>query len=147
MKAKTNLPFWAQCHESRPRVLVILVILAVFLPTGAFTQSNSQATRKVQKQGGTTKLRIEVTAGEKSRPVENASVYVRYVEESLLKKKNREMNVKTNRDGVVKVPDVPRGRVLIQVIAEGWKTYGRWYDLESDEQTVKVHLEKPPRWY
>jgi len=130
-----------------PKVFVVVVMLAMFLPVGAFGQSNSQAKRKAEKQSGATRLRIEVTAGEKGQPVENASVYVRYVEESLLKNKNREMNLKTNRDGVVKVPEVPRGKALIQVIAEGWKTFGRWYNLESDEQTIKIHLEKPPRWY
>jgi hypothetical protein len=143
---------WKTCSgqsimKAVPKVFVVLVMLTVLLPAGTPGQSHSQAKRKAEKQSGTTKLRIEVTAGEKSQPVENASIYVRYVEESLLKNKNREMNLKTNRDGVVKVPEVPRGKVLIQVIAEGWKTFGRWYDLESDEQTIKIHLEKPPRWY
>jgi hypothetical protein len=36
---------------------------------------------------------------------------------------------------------------LIQVVADGWKTYGRWYDITEAKQTIKVHLEKPPRWY
>ncbi len=129
------------------KVVAVLGAWVLFLPAAVLCQSNSQLKGKAEKQGGTTKLRIEVTAGEKNQPVENASVYVRYVEEGLLKEKKREMNVKTNREGVAKVPDVPRGKVLIQVIAEGWKTFGRWYELDSDEQTIKIHLEKPPRWY
>jgi hypothetical protein len=36
---------------------------------------------------------------------------------------------------------------LIQVIAEGWKTYGRWLDITDPKQAIKVHLEKPPKWY
>ncbi len=129
------------------KVVAVLGAWVLFLPAGVLCQSKSQPKGKAGKQGGTTKLRIEVTAGEKKQPVENASVYVRYVEEGLLKEKKREMNVKTNREGVAKVPDVPRGKVLIQAIAEGWKTFGRWYELDSDEQTIKIHLEKPPRWY
>jgi hypothetical protein len=83
------------------------------------------------------RITIEVTGGEKSIPVENASVYVKFIEEHSLKKdKKLEMNVKTSRDGV-----------LIQVIAEGWKTYGRWLDITDPKQTIKVHLEKPPKWY
>jgi len=94
------------------------------------------------------RITIEVTGGEKSTPVENASVYVKFIEEHSLKKdKKLEMNVKTSREGIAHVPNAPMGRVLIQVIAEGWKTYGRWLDITDPKQTIKVHLEKPPKWY
>ncbi len=95
-----------------------------------------------------TRITIEVTGGEKSVPVENASVYVKFIEEHSLKKdKKLEMNVKTSRDGIAHVPNAPMGRVLVQVVAEGWKTYGRWLDITDPKQTIKVHLEKPPKWY
>jgi hypothetical protein len=94
------------------------------------------------------RITIEVTGGDKESPVENASVYVKFVEERKIKKdKKFELNVKTNRDGTTHVPNAPMGRVLIQVIAEGWKTYGRWYDITDAKQTIKIHLEKPPKWY
>jgi hypothetical protein len=94
------------------------------------------------------RITIEVSGGEKETPVENASVYVKYVEERKLKKdKKLELNVKTNRDGVAHVPNAPLGRVLIQVIAEGWKTYGRWYDITDTKQVFKIRLQRPPKWY
>jgi hypothetical protein len=72
---------------------------------------------------GPTRLTIEVTGGDKSVPVENASVYVKYIEQrSLRKDKKVELNVKTNREGIARVPDAPIGRALIQIIADGWKT-------------------------
>src|SRR5260370_2434090 len=92
-----------------------------------------------------TRITIEVTGGEKSVPVENASVYVKFIEEHSLKKdKKLEMNVKTSRDGIAHVPNAPMGRVLVQVVAEGWKTYGRCLAIADPTQTIKVHLEKPP---
>src|SRR5713226_7726172 len=95
-----------------------------------------------------TRITIEVTGGEKSVPVENASVYVKFIEEHSLKKdKKLEMNVKTSRDGIAHVPSAPMGRVWVQVIAEGWHTYGRWLDITDPKQTIKVHLEKPQKWY
>jgi len=95
-----------------------------------------------------TRITIEVTGGEKSIPVENASVYVKFIEErSLRKDKKLEMNVKTSRDGIAHVPNAPMGRVLVQVVAEGWKTYGHWMDITDPKQTIKVHLERPPKWY
>ena len=95
-----------------------------------------------------TRITIEVTGGEKDAPVENASVYVKFIEEHAIKKdKKLEMNVKTSRDGIAHVPNAPMGRILVQVVAEGWKTYGRWLDLTDPKQTIKVHLERPPKWY
>ncbi len=127
------------------RKLLILCAFALSAAGAAFGQSGQQPKGKPQKP---TRLRIEVTAGEKNQPVENASVYVKYAQErALAKDKKIEMNLKTNRDGVAKAPEIPRGKVLVQVIAEGWKPFGRWYDLEEDEQTIKIRLEKPPRWY
>jgi hypothetical protein len=134
--------------NSRLRKVVILGAAALVFPSAILCQSKPEAKGKDQKPSGVTKLRIEVMGGEKKQPVENASVYVKYVQErALAKDKKFEMNFKTNREGVTKVPEVPRGKVLIQVVAEGWKPFGRWYDLEEGQQTIKIHLEKPPRWY
>jgi hypothetical protein len=95
-----------------------------------------------------TRITIEVTGGEKSVPVENASVYVKFIEERTIRKdKKLEMNVKTSHEGIAHVPNAPLGRVLVQVVAEGWKTYGRWLDITDPKQTIKVHLERPPKWY
>lgn len=133
-------------------------ILTVFLPLTLSAQSEQTGKRqepesekkekRSDKEEALTRLRIEVSAGEKAEPVENASIYVRYVEERTLGRDRKiEMNVKTNREGRASVARVPRGKVLVQVIATGWKTFGQWYDLEKDEETIKIRLQKPPRWY
>ncbi len=96
------------------------------------------------------KLRISVIAAETGKPVGNASVYIRFPEGKTFfthKDKQAEMNFKTNQDGSVKVPGVPRGKVLIQIIAPGWHTYGKWYDVAKDEEEIEIKLDKPPRWY
>jgi hypothetical protein len=96
----------------------------------------------------TSRMTIEVSGGEKSVPIENASIYIKYVEERKVKSnKTVELNVKTNRDGAAHVPDAPIGRALVQVVADGWKTYGRWYDVTDAKQTIKIHLDRPPKWY
>ncbi len=124
--------------------LSALLGLAALAPGGSYGQDKE----KKDKEPGVTRLRIEVTGGEKNQVVENASVYVRFAQgRALAKDKKVELNVKTNRDGIAKVPEIPSGKVVIQVVAEGWKPFGRWYDLEGGDQTIKIHLEKPPRWY
>jgi hypothetical protein len=94
------------------------------------------------------KLTIEVSGGEKNVAVENASVYLKYSEEKKLRKdKKYALNVKTNRDGSAHIPDPPPGKVLIQVVADGWKTFGRYYDLNDSGSVIKIHLDRPTKWY
>lgn len=149
-------------EKRRSTVIALLVILGliVFAPAGLWSQKNEQSKSGKQEQDakaqkaeeereeGTTHLRIEVVAGEKDEPVDSASVYVRFVRPRTMgKDKKIEMNVKTNRNGVAVIPSVPRGKVTIQVIAQGWKTFGQWYDLDKAEQTIQIKLQRPPRWY
>jgi hypothetical protein len=134
---------------SRPRLpsLVLSFLAASAVCVAAQDPSPPPAPAPAQTEQPT-RLTIEVTGGEKAVPVENASVYVKYVEEHAIKKdKKLELNVKTNRDGVAHVAEAPLGRALIQIIAEGWKTYGRWYDITDPHQVVKIRLERPPKWY
>ena len=93
------------------------------------------------------RLTIEITGGDADKPIENASVYHKTQEDRLIKDKKTEVNVKTNMQGIAHVPQPPVGRVLIQVVAEGWKPYGHWYDITDSKQVVKIHLDRPPKWY
>ena len=94
------------------------------------------------------RLTIVVTGGEEKKPIDSASVYVRYVEEHKHgRDKKIEMNLKTNQSGVCHVPVIPPGKFLVQVIAEGWKTYGEYYDISQTEQTINITLVRPPTWY
>jgi hypothetical protein len=138
------------------RPLRLTIAFAIALATGAALrpgpgrQEDAPAASKTRtsKSEQISRITIEVSGGENEKPVENASVYLKYVEERKIRKdKKVELNVKTNRDGTAHVPDAPMGRVLVQVVADGWKTYGRWYDITEAKQVIKVHLEKPPRWY
>jgi len=95
-----------------------------------------------------TRLTIEVNGGTNNVAVEDASVYLKYEEARKLRKdKKYALNVKTNHDGKAHIPDPPLGRVLIQVVADGWKSYGQYYDLKDPAAVIKIHLDRPPKWY
>ena len=126
-------------HRSR---MAVALMLAAAMWLGG--QGLAQGVDKPPEEG-TVKIKIHVTAGGENKPVANASVYVRYAENK--KEKLAELDLKTNEDGTVKVPELPKGRMLIQVVAPGWKTFGKYYDLEKDEEEVTIHLENRPRWY
>jgi hypothetical protein len=123
---------------------------AIALLTAGLVLAQATPDEKKQKPDDslTTKIRIVITGGEKDQPIVGASVYVRFTEPKFLHKdKLVEMNLKTNLEGIVKVPEIPRGRTQIQVIARGWKTYGKWYDLQNEEETIKIKLDRPTKWY
>ena len=128
-----------------------ILVCAIFAAAFSFAQADKDKEKDKEKGKDSevvTRLRVEVTAGEKSEPVDSASVYVKYQKERLLAKDRMvEMNLKTNRQGIATSPAVPRGKVLVQVIAPGWKTFGKWYDLNNEEEVIKINLQKPPRWY
>jgi hypothetical protein len=96
----------------------------------------------------TTKLRIHVTDNS-GKAVPNASVYVRYNKAGgfLHKDKLAELDLKTDLEGMVKVPPVPQGNIMVQVIATGWHTFGKWYQIDKDEDTIDIKLAPPAHWY
>lgn len=111
-------------------------------------QITSPPTEKdYQGSDGVARLKIIITNAD-GHPVGNASVYVRYPKPGTLFRHDslQELDLKSNMDGSVKVPEVPQGKVQIQVIAKGWHTFGEWYDVKNDG-TVTIKLQEPPHWY
>jgi hypothetical protein len=137
------------------QVPIVSCVAALFVFSASHAPAHAQSapnnppkTQAPKPEEQTSHVTVEVSGGEEDKPVENASVYIKYVDErKIFKDKKIELNVKTNREGAAHVPSAPMGRALIQVVADGWKTYGRWYDISEPKQTFKVHLEKPPKWY
>ncbi len=115
-------------------------------PTSKDKSSKNDAT--IPDDAGMTKIRLRVTNNQ-DKPVPNASVYIRFNESGGLFHKDHlsEMNFKTNDDGSVKVPEVPIGKVLIQIVAKGYHTYGKWYDIAKDPDEISIKLDPPPHWY
>lgn len=116
------------------------------------SDSNERSSQKEKKdpksKQPTVKLKIQVSTN-KDKPIGNASVYVRFNQSGGVfhHDKLAELNLKTNQDGSVKVPEIPQGQIMIQVIAPGWHTFGKWYDIEKDEDLIQINLEPPPHLY
>lgn len=94
----------------------------------------------------TTRLRIEVkTQG--GNPIDRAAVIVNFVEGrskiKLGKKIVKHWELRTNQEGWAKIPPIPQGKLLIQVIAKGYKTHGETYDVNEEERTIEIKLQPP----
>ena len=122
-------------------LLAMLFGLALSMP--ALNAQSDKAPAAADKRNATSRLRIELTGGDSNKPVADASVYLRFPDQ-----KKVELDLKTNQEGIARSPEIRQGKVLIQVVAQGWKTYGEYHDVTESEQTIQIHLVKPPiKWY
>lgn len=97
-----------------------------------------------------TKLLIEVKSYG-GKPIDRASVVVRFVEgrsiAKLGKKVRTTFEMRTNQDGQARVPAIPKGKILIQVIAKGYQTFGKTFEVEEAEKTIEIKLNPPQPQY
>lgn len=97
-------------------------------------------------------VRIQVEVRTLSdKPIDRAAVIVDFVEgrsvAKLGKKIIKHWEVRTNQEGIAKIPALPEGKVRIQVVALGYQTFGQTYDVQGDQQTIRVKLNPPQPQY
>jgi hypothetical protein len=63
------------------------------------------------------------------------------------KKMMTHWETRTNQDGIVKVPQIPQGEILIQVIAKGYQTFGQKFAVDEEDKTIEVKLNPPQPQY
>ncbi len=132
-----DLPCSAREIMGAMRKLVLL--LALLLPV--VTLSADDLTR----------LQIRVT-NERGKPVDRASVIVKFVSgrsvKALgLKKSRLSWELKSSQEGMAKIPGIPKGKILIQVIAKNYQTFGDTFDIDEDERVVDIVLKDPQSQY
>jgi hypothetical protein len=123
------------------RLLVLLTVAEVADPCSYSKGQERDAAKKLVR------LRIEVTAAESGHPLEGAQVTLRYSREGLSSsEKPREVNGKTDKEGVFAPPPVPSGKASVEVTAAGRKTHLRWYEIAKDNGVLSIRLEPLARW-
>src|SRR5687767_8958881 len=112
-----------------------LTIAVALLPFATFADDDEM-----------TRLNVEVQslAG---KPIDRASVIVDFVEgrsvAKLGKKVMKHWEVRTNQEGVAKVPPLPEGKVRVQVIAKGYQTFGQTFEVSGAQKTLTIKLNPP----
>jgi hypothetical protein len=127
-----------------------LALLALFMLVllGARTQSSPQESQdennpppqepdKAVKKRATTKLHVVVTAGQDPKPIAAAQVDVTSKEEGV----TFSASARTDTGGVADFLTVPRGKVLIQVVARHWNAGGVLRNLQGEKETVEIKLQ------
>jgi 5-hydroxyisourate hydrolase-like protein (transthyretin family) len=95
------------------------------------------------------KLTVHVASALSGRPVDRASVIVRFKSGIgvNLKKIQTSWETKTNQEGNVTLPTMPQGQIMVQVIADYYQTFGGTFTTDKAEQTIDIKLNAPQPQY
>jgi Carboxypeptidase regulatory-like domain len=85
------------------------------------------------------------------KPVENASVIVKFVKgrskAKLGKKIRLDWELRSNQEGLAKIPPIPQGTILVQIIAKDYQTFGQDFDVDEEQKTLEITLNPPQPQY
>jgi hypothetical protein len=96
-----------------------------------------------------TKLTIQVKS-KSGKPIDHASVIVKFEGRSVAKfgkKVRTEWEQQTNEEGVAKIPALPQGTILVQVIAKNYQTFGQDFEVKEEQKTLEITLNPPQAQY
>jgi len=136
----------------RRSLLRLCVLLAVFgmvlTATGLRAQDDSDSSprgRKYKAPPPAARIQVTVLKDFNGKPIENASVIFHPIEGD---KDKGSMELKTNEDGKAIIDVIPIGdTVRLQIIANGYQTYGQDYKIDKDEMSMQVRLKRPAAQY
>ena len=97
-----------------------------------------------------TKINI-VLKDQAGKPVDHASVVVRFVQGHSVVKLGRAIRttfeLRSNQEGEARIPSIPQGKILVQIIAKGYQTFGQTFDITEEEKTLEITLNPPQQQY
>jgi hypothetical protein len=118
--------------------LVLVALLCSATLSLSQKNDNSQMPPTSKDIRRTCTVLIEVSADDSADKIDRAIVHVESREEG----ERFTKELKTNRDGVIRFSQVPQGRLLIQVTAEQYQTFGDNFLLTQENQTIRITLKK-----
>src|SRR5213080_4906506 len=87
-----------------------------------------------------------VVRDENGKPVRNAAVVMHPVNEDG-KQQRSGLELKTDADGKASFDGVPYGKLRIQVLAQGFQTFGDDYDVNKPEMEITIRIKRPSGQY
>lgn len=91
-------------------------------------------------------ISFRVLKEDNGKPVRNAAVILHDVNEKG-KASAGGMELKTDAEGNASYSGLPYGKVLVQVIAPGFQTYGENFEINEASKTITIKLKRPQEQY
>jgi hypothetical protein len=127
------------------RALIAVLLFAVSLSGSLFAQDAQHRGRKYNPPPPTAKITVTVVKATNGKPVENAAVVFHPMKNG---KDQGGLELKSNEEGRVSIDVIPIGTtVRLQIIANGFQTFGEDYDITGDSKDITVKLKPPDKQY
>jgi hypothetical protein len=128
------------------RLTVMLAVAGmVFAAAGLHAQDNTRWTRKYKVPPQSSRIQVTVLKADNGKPVENAAVIFHPVQGEHDK---GAMELKSDEDGKAVIDVIPVGdTVRLQVIANGFQTYGQDFKVDKTDMTMEIRLKRPGAQY
>lgn len=128
--------------RSLRRFAVFVSMLVLVAGLAASAQDTTRRGRKYKAPPPTSRVNVTILRYDDGKPIENAAVVFHLIGDK------GNMELKTNEDGKTMIDVLPTGsRVLVQVIAHGYKTYGGDYNVDKVEKSIEIKLRRPGQQY
>jgi hypothetical protein len=122
-----------------------VLVLSLCMPLAVSAQDTTKRGRKYTPPPPTCKITVTVTKATTGKPVENAGVIFHPIKNG---KDEGNMELKTNEEGKAVLDVVPIGdTVRLQIIANGFQTYGADYQIDTATKDIEVKLLRPGKQY
>lgn len=120
--------------------MVAGVVLAMLATTGVAMG------QKDKDEEPTSWIYFSVVKDDNGKPVRNAAVIMHSVNVKG-KQERGGMELKTNAEGKADFDGIPYGPLRIQVLAQGFQTYGEDFDIEKSKTEITIKLKRPQGQY
>jgi hypothetical protein len=128
--------------RSHRRFLASVAVLWLAASIAVFPQDASHRGRKYKAPPPTSRIEVTILRNDDGKPIENAAVVFQ------LEGDKGNMELKTNEDGKALIDVLPTGsKVLLQVLAKGFQTYGGDYKIDKAQMSIQVKLKRPGQQY
>jgi hypothetical protein len=98
--------------------------------------------QKDKEDEPTSWIYFQVVKDESGKPVRNAAVVMHSVNEGG-KQARGGMELKTDPDGKANFDGIPFGMLRVQVLAQGYQTFGEDYEVKTSKTEITVKLKRP----
>jgi Carboxypeptidase regulatory-like domain len=120
--------------------ILIAGVLTILAMAGA------AAGQKDKEEGPTSWLNFVVVKDDNGKPVRNAAVIMHPVNPTGKQGKGG-MELKTSAEGKADFDGIPYGMLRVQVLAQGFQTYGEDFDIEKPKVEITIKLKRPQQQY
>ena len=96
-----------------------------------------------------TRIKVVVTDNS-GKPVDRANVIVKFGGRSIVRlgrNMRTSWEMRSSQEGVANIPELPKGKIMVQVTARNYQTFGQTFEVEEDERTIEVKLSLPQAQY